>query len=105
VACAVHRKARGGSAGHRRIRKRASRVVFATAMKFTKLVHQDEFRQPYELVVRESPAARYVAHQQLVNRTQKIAGHPSRLWQSVGCRAVVHHARQSDEVASADRPR
>jgi hypothetical protein len=50
---------------------------FATAVKFTKLVHEEKYREASELVVPESPAARYVAHQTLVNKAIRVStGYP-----------------------------
>ena len=50
---------------------------FATAVKFTKLSHQQRHKEANELVVPESPAARYLAHQVLITKAQSIAGYDS----------------------------
>jgi hypothetical protein len=50
---------------------------FATAVKFTKLVHHDEYSEAAQQVKPESPAARYVAHQAQMLRAEKIGGYPS----------------------------
>jgi hypothetical protein len=47
---------------------------FATAVKFTKLTHQNRHKEANGLVVPESPAARYLAHQVSINKAQSIAG-------------------------------
>jgi hypothetical protein len=47
---------------------------FATAVKFTKLVHQSKYKPADALVVPESPAARYLAHQTLITKAEEIAG-------------------------------
>jgi hypothetical protein len=48
---------------------------FATAVKFTKMQHQDKQKEAAELVVPESPAARYLAHQVLITKAQSLAGY------------------------------
>jgi hypothetical protein len=48
---------------------------FATAVKFTKLAHQNEYKEAVALVVPESPAARYLAHQVKVDKAYSIAGY------------------------------
>jgi hypothetical protein len=48
---------------------------FATAVKFTKLTHQSRYKEASGLVVPESPAARYLAHQTLMRKAQQIAGY------------------------------
>ena len=48
---------------------------FSTAVRFTKLSHQDRHKEANALVVPESPAARYLAHQTLITKAQSIAGY------------------------------
>ncbi len=48
---------------------------FDTAVKFTKLVHKNDYEEAGELVKPESPAARYVAHQTLTEKAERIAGY------------------------------
>ena len=48
---------------------------FSTAARFTKLSHQNRHKEANALVVPESPAARYLAHQTLINKAQSIAGY------------------------------
>ena len=48
---------------------------FATAVRFTKLAHQNKHKQANGLVVPESPAARYIAHQVLISKAESIAGY------------------------------
>jgi hypothetical protein len=48
---------------------------FATAVEFTKLVHRDKYSKAAELAVSESPAARYVAHQVLMRKAERINGY------------------------------
>jgi hypothetical protein len=47
---------------------------FATAVNFTKLAHQSKYKEANGLVLPESPAARYLAHQSLFLKAQLIAG-------------------------------
>jgi hypothetical protein len=47
---------------------------FATAVKFTKLAHQDKFKEANALVVPESPAERYLVFQVSSNKAYEIAG-------------------------------
>jgi hypothetical protein len=47
---------------------------FAMAVKFTKLAHAEKYEEAGELVVPESAAARYLAHQALVRKADRIAG-------------------------------
>jgi hypothetical protein len=47
---------------------------FATAVNFTKLVHKDKYKEAAELALPESPAARYVAHQVLMQKAERING-------------------------------
>jgi hypothetical protein len=44
-------------------------------VKFTKLSHQNRHKEANALVVPESPAASYLAHQTLINKAQSIAGY------------------------------
>jgi hypothetical protein len=48
---------------------------FATAVKFTKLVYQSEYKKANALVVPESPAARYLVAQVSIDKAQRIAGY------------------------------
>jgi hypothetical protein len=48
---------------------------FATAVKFTKLTHANEYREANQLVAPESPAARYLVHQVKIDKAQSIAGY------------------------------
>jgi hypothetical protein len=48
---------------------------FSTAVKFTKLSHQNKHKEANGLVVPESPAARYLAHQVLITKAQSLAGY------------------------------
>jgi hypothetical protein len=48
---------------------------FATAVKFTKLVYQNEYKKANALVVPESPAARYLVAQVSIDKAQRIAGY------------------------------
>jgi hypothetical protein len=48
---------------------------FATAVKFTKLTYADDYSAAAELVEPKSPAARYVAHQVLIDKAQSITGY------------------------------
>jgi hypothetical protein len=48
---------------------------FATAVKFTKLTHQNRHKEANGLVLPESSAARYLAHQTLINKAQSIGGY------------------------------
>jgi hypothetical protein len=53
----------------------ASAGDFATAVKFTKLIHDDETKKAGQLVAPESAAARYVMHRQLMTKAEKIIGY------------------------------
>ena len=55
----------------------ASAGDFATAVKFTKLIHEDETKKAGLLVAPESAAARYVVHRQLMTKAEKITGYAS----------------------------
>jgi hypothetical protein len=55
----------------------ASSGDFATALKFTKLIHEDEIRKAGELVAPDSAAAKYVVHRQLMTKAEKITGYTS----------------------------
>jgi hypothetical protein len=48
---------------------------FATAVKFTRLVYQSEYKKANALVVPESPAARYLVAQVSIDKAQRIAGY------------------------------
>jgi hypothetical protein len=47
---------------------------FASALEFTKLIYRDKYAKAAELTVPESPAARYVAHQVLVYKAERLTG-------------------------------
>ena len=47
---------------------------FATAVKFTKLAHKEKYGEAAELALPESPAARYLAHQTLFRKAERING-------------------------------
>ena len=49
---------------------------FKTAVEFTTLTHNDEHAEAARLVKPESPAARYLAHQTLAAKAEKIGGAP-----------------------------
>jgi hypothetical protein len=52
---------------------------FATAVKFTKLVHKDEYSKAETLVQPGSAANRYVEFQKLSNKAQRIDGQDTRI--------------------------
>jgi hypothetical protein len=56
----------------------ASSADFATAVKFTKLIHEDQTKKAGQLVAPESAAARYVVHRQLMTKAEKITGYASK---------------------------
>jgi hypothetical protein len=55
----------------------ASSADFAAAVKFTKLIHEDQTKKAGQLVAPESAAARYVVHRQLMIKAEKITGYAS----------------------------
>ena len=84
---------------------------FETAVEFTRLTHEDKNKEASRLVVPESPAARYLAHQVLIRKARIIARVPDqgnfptvkadRKTQSIG---IVYPTEEPVEGEKSSKP-